>query len=210
MSGIKGVLFDLDGVIFDTETMYSVFWSGIDGIYHTGVDDFSAKIKGSNLASILGTYFDKDVHGDIVRRLDEFQQNMKYVYFDGAKDFLVELKSRGIPACLVTSSDQKKMQSLYAQHPDFRNLFNAVITGEMVSMPKPDPEGYLNGAKEIGCNITDCCVFEDSKNGVQAGRASGAMVIGLATTLPANEIMPYCDMVIDGLNEFSVDKLLTL
>ncbi len=210
MSGQKGVLFDLDGVIVDTESKYSVFWNEIDGIYPTGAANFSTKIKGSNLQSILNTYFDSDVHANIVKRLDDFQHNMKYEYFAGAKEFIEELKSRDIPTCLVTSSDKKKMQSLYAQHPEFHSLFNAIITGEMVSKTKPDPEGYLCGAKQIGCDIADCYVFEDSKNGVKAGRNSGAKVIGVATTLSADEIKPFCDYVITGLGEFTVEEMLNI
>ena len=210
MSVQKGVLFDLDGVIIDTESMYSVFWNGIEAAYPTGIADFSTKIKGSNLSSILNTYFNSNVHADIVKRLDDFQHNMKYVYFAGAKEFIEELKRREIPTCLVTSSDKKKMQTLYAQHPEFRGLFNAIITGEMVSKAKPDPEGYLRGAKQIGCDITDCYVFEDSMNGVKAGHNSGAKVIGVATTLSADEIKPFCDCLINGLGEFSIDKMLNL
>ena len=99
MSGQKGVLFDLDGVIVDTESKYSVFWNEIDGIYPTGAANFSTKIKGSNLQSILNTYFDSDVHADIVKRLDNFQHNMKYEYFAGAKEFIEELKRQDIPTC---------------------------------------------------------------------------------------------------------------
>ena len=55
MSVQKGVLFDLDGVIIDTESMYSVFWNEIEAAYPTGIADFSTKIKGSNLSSILNT-----------------------------------------------------------------------------------------------------------------------------------------------------------
>ena len=80
----------------------------------------------------------------------------------------------------------------------------------MVSKTKPNPEGYLCGAKQIGCDIADCYVFEDSKNGVKAGRNSGAKVIGVATTLPADEIKPFCDCVITGLGEFTVEEMLNI
>ena len=80
----------------------------------------------------------------------------------------------------------------------------------MVSKTKPDPEGYLCGAKQIDCDIADCYVFEDSKNGVKAGRNSGAKVIGVATTLSADEIKPFCDCVITGLGEFTVEEMLNI
>ncbi len=133
-----------------------------------------------------------------------FQRSMKYEFFDGAMEFVNRLNQAGIPACVVTSSDDDKMASLALQHPDFSSHFKTIVTGDMVRHAKPDPECYLLGAQLIGVDIHDCWVFEDSLKGLGAGRASGATVIGLATTLPRETIQPLCDMVIDNFSQLSI------
>ncbi len=203
-----GVLFDLDGVLLDTEGIYSEFWAGIDEMYPTGVDNFTAVIKGSNLERILGTYFPADKHQNIIRILTEFQNGMQYRYFAGARQWLDTLKAAGIPMAVVTSSDQGKVDAVSAQHPEFRGYFDAVIVGEMVANPKPDPECYLLGAKQIGVDVSRCWVFEDSLNGLRAGKASGAHVVALATTLPREAVAPHASLVIDGFENFTIDQML--
>lgn len=81
-----------------------------------------------------------------------------------------------------------KMENLYRQNPGFRDKFKAVITSDLVTFSKPHPQPYLLGAKAIGVSPENCFVFEDSLSGIESGKAAGATVIGLATTLPMAEI----------------------
>ena len=137
---IKGVLFDLDGVLIDTEGTYTQFWEAVDRHFPTGVEGFAQVIKGSNLHNILHTYFPTEkMRAQVTEMLDNFQHDMEYNYFPGAIELLKELKSNGIACCIVTSSDKRKMESLYSQHPDFPSHFDAIVTGNMVTEPKPSP-----------------------------------------------------------------------
>ena len=79
-----------------------------------------------------------------------------------------------------------------------------IVTGDMVRHAKPDPECFLLGAQLIGVDIHDCWIFEDSLKGLAAGRASGATVIGLATTLPREVIQDKADLVIDNFNQLTI------
>ena len=97
------------------------------------------------------------------------------------------------------------MASLYSQHPEFPTLFEKIITGDMVSNAKPDPDCFLLGARQLGIDIKDCIVLEDSRNGLLAGRASGARVIGIATTLPADEVSPLSDLMVNSVNELTLE-----
>ncbi len=205
-----GVLFDLDGVLLDTEGLYTEFWSDIDKKYPTRVPHFTELIKGSNLETILNTYFQPSQHDDIVAELRDFQADMKYRFFPGAIDFLDTLKAAGIPMCIVTSSDVHKMDAVWEQHPDFRSYFDGVITGEMVSHPKPDPECFLLGAKMLGIDIGHCYIFEDSINGIDAAHAAGGIVIGLSTTNTLEALQDKAVLVIDDFKEFSIEKMLAL
>lgn len=204
-----GVLFDLDGVLVDSESQYTQFWNGMESVYPTGIPNYAIAIKGTTLTKILERY-PVEVRDDIVRRVNEFEDNMSFPLYPGVIDFLTELKSRGIPTAVVTSSDNMKMSKLYRQHPDFRNYFDSVIVGDMVSRSKPDPEGYILGAKSLGCDAADCFVFEDSIQGLQAGNASGATVIALATTYPPGELEGKAKAIISGFAAFTVDDMMAL
>lgn len=203
-----GVLFDLDGVLLDSEGKYSIFWGQIDQEYPTGVENFASYIKGFHLSRILN-YFDSDeVRQQILDKLSTFERETKYEFFPGALDYVKRLRDAGIPMAIVTSSDRKKMQSLYSQHPEFPTLFNHIITGDMVTKAKPDPDCFLMGAKMLGLDIKDCIVLEDSRNGLIAGRSSGARVIGVATTLSTEDVSQLSDMTVDAVRQLSVEQTL--
>jgi HAD superfamily hydrolase (TIGR01509 family) len=203
-----GVLFDLDGVLLDSEGLYTIFWDQMDKDYPTGVENFASFIKGFHLTRILG-YFDTDeVRQQVLDRLLDYERNMRYEFFPGALEFVKRLRDSGIPMAIVTSSDRKKMQSLYAQYPEFPTLFDHIITGDMVTKAKPDPDCYLMGAKLLGIDIKDCIVVEDSRNGLIAGRESGARVIGIATTLSREAVNELSDMTLDSIGQLSVEQML--
>ena len=204
----RGVLFDLDGVLLDSEGQYSIFWARMDQEHPTGIDNFAAFIKGFHLTRIL-SYFDSDkTREQVVAALLEFERNMRYEFFPGALEFVRHLREAGLPMAIVTSSDRKKMQSLYTQHPEFPTLFDHIITGDMVIKAKPDPYCFLKGAELIGINIKDCVVIEDSRNGLLAGRASGARVIGIATTLRTDEVQPLCDLTVNTIADLTIEQML--
>ncbi len=204
-----GALFDLDGVVIDSESVYTDCWNAIEKRFPTGIDNFALKIKGSTLPKILETYFpDKHIQEEIKKILTDYEANMRYIPFNEAIRFIGELNAAGVRCAIVTSSSQKKMDNLYKQNPGFRELFAAVITGDMVTHSKPNPEPYLIGAKAIGTDITDCFVFEDSLSGIQSGMASGATTIALATTLPFDEINGKAHKTIHDFTGFHLSDIL--
>ena len=203
-----GALFDLDGVLLDTEGLYTRFWHEVDLAFPTGVPRFEAIIKGSNLGHILNTYFPKNRHDEIVAMLDGFQHDMRYEFFEGALEFVDALHDRGVKCAVVTSSDNKKMMSLHEQHPYFEKHFDTIVTGEMVTNPKPAPDCFLLGANLLDCEIDKCLVFEDSFNGIEAGLRSGATVVGLATTNPRDKVAERCHRCYDTISQITIDNLI--
>ena len=206
----RGVLFDLDGVLLDSEGQYSIFWEQMDREYPTGVDNFASYIKGFHLTRILSYFANDEVRQEVLDKLLAFERNMKYDFFHGALDFVKLLRDAGIPMAVVTSSDRKKMQALYEQYPEFPTLFDQIITGDMVTKAKPDPECFLMGAELLDVDIKDCIVIEDSRNGLIAGRDSGAMVIGIPTTLSRDHVDQLSDMTVDAVGLLSVDQILNM
>lgn len=206
-----GALFDLDGVLIDSETLYTKFWDEMGKTHELPSPTFAHDIKGMTLKRILDDHFpDSDVRADVVARLHDFEDNVYYPIFDGVAEFLAMLRENGVKTAVVTSSDDTKMNYLFRQHPDFRAMFDCLVTGSEVTKSKPDPEGYLLGADRIGIDIHDCVVFEDSYQGLEAGRRSGAVVIALDTTNPADTLTDKADLVISGFSGLTLEDLLQL
>ena len=205
-----GVLFDLDGVLIDSETTYTRFWEEIDRIYPTGIENYAIAIKGTTLPEILKHYDSDEVIADIVRRVIEFQENLTFNLYDGVAEFLTDLRRNSIRTAIVTSSDNRKMQLLFSQIPLLKELVDTVIDASMVEHSKPNPEGYLKAAAALGCAPKDCYVFEDSLQGLKAGTDSGATVIALSTTYPQETLKGKAAKIIDGFVEFSVKEMLSI
>jgi len=198
-------LFDLDGVIMDTESQYSIFWNQM-GKEYLGIEDFGRIIKGQTLFQIFGRHFEGMIREqeEIVRRLDEYEMNMSYEYIPGADEFMKQLKASGVPMAIVTSSNEPKMQNVRKAHPELWELADSVLTSEHFSKSKPDPECFLKGMEILGGKPSETYVFEDSLHGINAGRSAGAKVIGLATTNHREVIEPLCNLVIDDFRGFSL------
>ena len=203
ISDFSAVLFDLDGVIVDTEGQYSLFWKQIGEEYMPGMPDFALAIKGRTLTQIYDIYFpDTADRAAITERLNAFERQMDFPYIAGAREFLEALQAKGVPTAIVTSSNCDKMACLYARHPEIKNLVTAVLTAEDARRSKPAPDCYLAAAERLGADISKCIVFEDSPSGLAAGRASGAFVIGVSTSLAAAEIEPLCDAYVEDFKIF--------
>lgn len=197
---MKAALFDLDGVVFDTEPQYTVFWGQQCREFHPEHPGLEQEIKGQTLVQIFDAWFSGALESKqalITERLNQFEQQMHYDYIAGFVEYIMSLRQQGVKTAVVTSSNQPKMQAVYQARPEFRELFDAILTSEDFERSKPDPDCYLKAAERLCVGKEDCVVFEDSFNGLKSGRAAGMYVFGLATTNPAEAIVPFCDKVID-------------
>ena len=191
----KAALFDLDGVLIDSETLYTQFWKRVGERHHLPSPTFAYDIKGTTLNDILTTHFpDPKVRADVDRLLHDFENEIVYPVFPGALEFVDALRAAGLKTVIVTSSDSKKMGFLFRQHPDFPTHFDAIVTACDVTHSKPHPEPYLVGASKAGVKPSECLVFEDSYQGLESGRRAGCKVIGISTTNPASEVRLRSDV----------------
>lgn len=201
LSTITTALFDLDGVVFDTEPQYTEFWGGQCRLYHPEQPGLEHRIKGQTLVQIFDRYFSdlKEEQPKIKARLDEFERSMKFEYVEGFMDFIKDLRVNGIHTAVVTSSNQAKMNVVYDARPEFRSLFDTILTSENFAKSKPDPDCYIKGAEYFGeKDALKCVVFEDSFNGLKSGRSAGMNVVGLSTTNTVEAITPLSDIVISN------------
>lgn len=207
----KAALFDLDGVVFNTEPLYSKFWGRVFDHYYNGRAELAQKIKGSTLTQIYDNWFSgrESDQKDITKALDEYEKDMDYVYIPGFEHFINSLGKAGILTAVVTSSNIAKMENVYDKHPEFKLMFTAILTAEDFAESKPSPDCYLRAMQRLGVGHVSSVVLEDSFNGLKSGRASGAFVVGLSTTNPATEVAKYSDIVIPdytNLPQTLIDK----
>lgn len=205
------VLFDFDGVIMDTETQYSIFWHKV-GVDYLGMEDLESRVKGQTLVYIYDNFFaGKTAEQDeITAALNRFEQEMSYDYISGVLDFIADLRSHDVKMAVVTSSNDQKMSAVYRAHPEVKTMFDRILTAEMFAHSKPAPDCFLLGMEIFGTTPDTTYVFEDSFNGLKAGMASEATVVGLATTNSREDIAPLCHYVLDDFEGFTYDKLTQL
>ena len=197
-------LFDLDGVIIDTEPQYDIFWEKVAEKYQLGIENFINLIKGTTNFDIISLYFSHlpaTAHHEIIGAYQAFELNMDIITFPGALAFLEQVKNAKIPMGLVTSSDDYKLEYVFSRIP-IRKYFDTIVSADRITKGKPDPMCYLLAARDLGISPDNCYVFEDSFKGIKAGNSAGMKVIGLSTTNPADSIIKDCIKVIPDFCEF--------
>ena len=95
-------------------------------------------------------------------------------------------------------------------HPEFAELFECMITADKITRSNPDPECYLLAARELQIEPDDCCVFEDSFSGIEAGQRAGMKVVGLATTNPREKIQDKVNRVLSDFTGCVYDEFVSL
>ncbi|MEU1044469.1 HAD-IA family hydrolase [Streptomyces sp. NPDC005897] len=176
----RALLLDMDGTLVNSDAAVERVWRrwadrhGLDG------DEVMKVVHGrqgyASMALLLPDRPMEQNYADNARMLaEETADTEGVVAIPGAAEFLASL--RGLPHALVTSADvalsTARMAAAGLAQPDVR------VTAESVGASKPDPEGFLKGAAELGVAPADCIVFEDSGAGIAAGRAAGMRVVGV-------------------------------
>lgn len=207
---LKAALFDLDGVVFDTEPQYSVFWGSQCRLYHPEHPGLEHEIKGMTLTEIYDQWFSGPLEKEqpvITARLDDYEGQMHYDYIEGFEQLIADLRQHGVRTAVVTSSNVPKMESVYRFQPGFKALFDAILTSEDFAASKPDPDCYLRAAQRLDAQPSECIVFEDSFNGLKAGRAAQMKVVGLSTTNPEEAIRLLSDIQIADYRGITYETL---
>lgn len=201
-NNIKALLFDMDGVIFDTEGLYTDFWKRELFKYLPDDPEIFDKVKGSTLNDILTRYFkDEDVKAKVVAAIDNFETTMPFYYINGFEEYFRKIKDIGYKCAVVTSSNDKKMANVFNRHPMFKSQYDTIITADDITLSKPNPQCFLLAAERLGVKPEECAVFEDSIHGLNAARTAGMFVVGVATSNPYNIVKEMSDVIINDFNE---------
>ena len=205
-------LFDLDGVIVDTEPQYTKFWEKIGNEHLPEQPDFSRAIKGNTLVQIYERYFpgQEKLRAEITEELYKFEQEMTFPFIPGAIEFITGVRENEAKVAVVTSSNDAKMANLYHQHPHFKELFDTIVKADRITKSKHDPESYLLAAHLLNTDIRNCYVFEDSFAGIAAGNAAHMKVIALSTTNSAEQLTGTSVAVIPDFENFTFQDMIKI
>ena len=146
---------------------------------------------------------------EITERLNRFEQEMSFDFIPGVFDFIADLHRNGVKTAVVTSSNEAKMAAVYRVHPEIKTLSTVSLRPRCLRL-QACTGLFSVGYGGFGTTPDTTYVFEDSFNGLKAGMASGATVIGLATTNSREDIAPLCHYVLDDFQGFTYDKLTQL
>ena len=192
----KGVIFDMDGVLVDSEPLINKSSSmmfgelglevnpeDFDQFVGTGEDQF---IRG--VAEIYG--YQIDVKAAKNRTYDIYLENIKGELncFCGVFEFIAECKSRQRKIALATSADYRKLEGNLREINLPPDTFNTIVTGEDVKSKKPAPDIFLLAAQRLQLNPEHCLVIEDSVWGVEAAKAAGTRCLALTTTFSRDQL----------------------
>jgi HAD superfamily hydrolase (TIGR01509 family) len=184
-SPIEAVLFDMDGTLINSEPYWLISERALMARYgHTWTDEDQSYCIGGPLPKV-GAYMSSLAQGaedaqffeDELVRLVAQQFTNGLEFMPGAKELVGLLAEREIPMALVSASPRLLVDSAIALLPE--GTFKTSISSQDVTVSKPNPESYLLAAEHLNVSITNCLVLEDSKTGIDAGLASGAVVIGI-------------------------------
>ncbi|MDG5804374.1 HAD family hydrolase [Streptomyces ossamyceticus] len=185
----RAFLLDMDGTLVNSDAAVERVWrrwaerNGLDGAEVMRV--VHGRQGYATMAVLLPDRPMEQNHADNARMLEEETADVDGVVpIPGAPEFLASLTAGGVPHALVTSANvplsTARMTAAGLTLPDVR------VTAESVGASKPDPEGFLKGAAELGIAPEDCVVFEDSEAGIRAGRAAGMRVVGIGSRAAAH------------------------
>ena len=182
---MKAVIFDMDGVLFDTESVCMKAWDYAGELMGVGKAGYMVlKTLGMNAdkaIEILRNEFGEDF--DAVK-FKQTGREYSYHYFNtygvpekpGLYEILDYLKKKGYKIALASSTNSQSVHH-HLKEKGIENYFDAVICGDMVEKSKPEPDIYLKACKELNENSADCVAIEDSKNGLLSAHQAGMQVI---------------------------------
>lgn len=211
---IKGAIFDMDGLLFDTEHIYQETWNELAA--ENGVTlgaDFVGDICGTSgayMCRVIEKHYGV-ADGSIIMEecMKRVRQKLK-VHVPkkpGAERIVKTFREKGVRLAVASSSYPEQIESNLIL-AGLREYFDEVVSGKEVEHGKPAPDIFLLAAERIGCAPETCYVFEDSENGIRAGKAAGCISIMVPDILtPSREIKEIADGIYESLDAFTEEVL---
>ena len=189
MKNYKAILFDMDGVLIESE--YLMRASAIRALA-----DYGVTARHEDFLEFTGMGEDRFVGGVAEKHGLVYKTEMKELAYDyfgqkvkeeahvpaGVKEMLEALHGMGLTLAVCSAADLRKVRYNLMAIGVEETIFSALVTGSDVARKKPFPDIYLEGARRIGTDPEDCLVIEDAISGIQAAHAAGMDAVGVPTT----------------------------
>lgn len=215
---IKAVVFDMDGVIIDSEpNHYRAICEAIGEGMTLSYDDFLSRFAGGDeryamgkMAEELGIDYDEDLFQEWSNRKAEayaqfVSENAEPM--PGAVDFVTSV-ARNLPVGLATGSRRSDVSAALRVLANGRleGIFQTIVTSEDVPKPKPHPATYAKAVENLGFQPSECVAFEDSPNGILSAKGAGLRVVGISA-MHGPEKLSEADLVVPDLRGASLNTL---
>jgi beta-phosphoglucomutase len=185
---MKGIIFDLDGVIIHTDHLHYLAWEKMASQYHLSFDEMlNHKLRGVSRMDSLNTIIDYN-KASFSYEQKEMMADIKNTYYQSfldelteedldkeIKDTLDELKARGFKLAIGSSSKNAKR---ILKNIGLIDFFDGISDGTNIKNSKPDPEVFLKASERLGLEPESCCVIEDAEAGIEAAKNAGMIAIG--------------------------------
>lgn len=212
---LKGVIFDLDGVLVNTVPLHFKAWKRMFNEYGKKFisKDYKEKVDGiprlDGARAILKDLSQEELERAAAKKQEyylEFLEKEGVEIFKGALNLIKELKDNNIKVGVISSSKN----CLYIlKKAGIDDLFDAIITGNDINKGKPHPDIFLLACKRLDLEPSECIVFEDAISGIEAAKRGNFKCVGVDRYHNPQRLMK-ADLVINGLLEVKLEQLKAL
>lgn len=209
----RAVIWDMDGVIVDTEIYHFKAWKKL--LHEEGIELTEEEFKrtfGMRNAEIIRRFLGPDVSKPVIQQLagrkeEYFRQFIRdhITANPGAIGLIRDLYEAGFLQAIASSAPRQNVE-LVLNSLGIASFFTCIVSEEDVTSGKPDPQIFLTAANRLGVEPANCVVIEDSIAGVQAANAAGMRCIALASTNPP-ERLSSADRIVESLQALQVSDI---
>ena len=208
--GKKAVIFDMDGVIFDTEKVYLDIWIEVFEKYgYKMTKELYVNVMGTGRKNVIKTFLENFGDDLPIEKMYEEKDNQLFYRIEnqgiplkeGVKELFSMLKEKNYKIALATSAKKERVEK-QIKDKWLKESFDAIVCGDDVEKGKPSPDIFLKAAKEIDVEPENCFVVEDSPAGIKAAFSGGMKGIHVEDLKVADEeILKYCQKNFKNLQE---------
>lgn len=216
---LKAVIFDMDGVIIDSEPMHhKAYYDMFNEVDIKVSKEFYESFTGQSTINICKRLCD---HFSLIESPETlvglkrkhykqfFESNSSLTLIDGVLDLIKEYHSNGLTLVLASSAAMTSINQIFDRF-ELEQYFVAKLSGGDLKQSKPHPEIFINAVQAAGYSKNECIVIEDSTNGIEAAKGAGVFCVGFDSFHSKNQDYSKADLVIKDFKEISFNKINTV